>query len=137
MKKSICKPCVLIVDDRLNWREQLSELLGDEFDVKIYASAEVAEMEIDDIDFDCAVLDVRFETDRGFDGDVSGLRLLRIIRQKQPGARVILLTGYPQDVPQNLVDLYEPDAFLQKGVSNVTRELKEVLRKIICKDECT
>lgn len=127
------KPLVIVVENTPNWRDQLFEVLSDEFDLRIFAKAEEAESAIEHLDFECAVLDIRFEDESGFDGDVSGLKLLQIIKNKKPRTGIILLTGYPQDVPEDLIKLCEPDAFLKKGRINVITELRNALRETIDK----
>ncbi len=132
MAEPVSRPRILVVDDMPNWLGQIVEILGTDYEVKAFSKAEDAARAIDALDFDVAVLDVRFEAEGGFERDVMGLGLLRQIKEKTPEAGVVILTGYPQDVRKKVPEIYEPDAFIEKRTFNV-KSFRYMIQRIIKK----
>lgn len=109
------KKRILIVDDMPNWREALTVVLGEKYHIQSSASYEEAFLAVEKNIFDLAILDICLEAENRF--NVHGLELLRNIRQKHPALPIILLTGYPQNIPANVMDRYKPGCFLSKPIS--------------------
>lgn len=79
---------ILIVDDEINIREALAELLEDDgYRVSATASTEEALESLRENQFDVVISDLRLD-------DGSGLDLLRWIRGSCPATEVIILTAY-------------------------------------------
>lgn len=129
---------ILVVDDIPDVRATLSGLLSDEgYDVRSASSREEALQMLDAERFDVAVLDVRLdETD---EDNRDGLLLMREIKELDPVAAIIILTGYA-DV-QMVRDVLQPDVqggapafgFLEKSEMDhlpayVDRALKHKMR---------
>ena len=92
---------VLIVEDQENWRLALKVLLeGEGIRVTVTRDSITAKIALTKYAFAVAILDVRL-----IDEDIlniDGLELLQHIREHYPKTRVIVLTGYPENL--------EPDA---------------------------
>jgi CheY-like chemotaxis protein len=109
---------ILIVDDDLDLRETLVELLSmDGFQIVNVNSAEEAMIHIND-DLDVILLDVNLM-------GMSGLELVDILREKQPRllSRIILISG------MGSVSLPSDVLFLQKPFSK--RSLNEMIDRVI------
>ena len=95
---------ILIVDDDLDLRETLVELLSmDGFHIVNVNSAEEAMIHIDD-DLDVILLDVNLT-------GMSGLELVSIIREKQPNllSRIVLISGLGSvNLPSDILFLQKP-----------------------------
>lgn len=79
---------LLIVDDDHEFRERLARALKARgCRVATAADAPSARQMLAETAFDAAVLDLRLDT-------ASGLRLVPEIRQRQPEARIVVLTGF-------------------------------------------
>ncbi len=80
-------PSLLLVDDDEPFRQRLARALSDRgFSVTTYASVEetlAAQAEAPEY----AVIDLRM-------GGASGLELLKVLHDKDPGTRAVMLTGY-------------------------------------------
>ena len=109
---------ILVVDDDLDLRETLVELLSmDGFQIVNVNSAEEAMIHIND-DLDVILLDVNLM-------GMSGLELVDILREKQPGllSRIVLISG------MGSVSLPSDVLFLQKPFSK--RSLNEMIDRVI------
>ncbi len=97
---------ILVVDDLPDVRETLSGLLSDAgYAVHSVSSRADALRVIDTKRFDVAVLDVRLdETD---EDNQEGLLLMQEIREKDPAAAIIILTGYAN--VKMVRDVLQPD----------------------------
>jgi DNA-binding NtrC family response regulator len=85
---------LIIVEDYGDWRELLTGMLQREgHDVQTAATLEEARQLLDENkDVDVAILDIRLiETD---ESNEDGMMLLAEVRQLQPFARVIMITGH-------------------------------------------
>ncbi len=104
---------VLIVDDHLVVRRGLRSMLADAEDVEIVGEASSAGEAIKratSLCPDIILLDIRMP-------GMNGLRLLRCLKEKLPGLRVIILTNY--DDEQFLLEAFRAGAYgyLLKNVS--------------------
>lgn len=123
MTESRRETCILVVDDMPNWREQIVEILKEDYYVRAFHTFEEAAQAIQDLDFDIAVLDVRlYDPSR----DVMGFELLRRIREANLRTAVVILTGYSADVTEEAIETYQPDRFFRKETFNI-----EAFRKAI------
>lgn len=121
------KKRILIVDDMPNWRDALTVVLSENYDIVSSASFEEARLAVNESVFDLAVLDICLEAENKL--NVHGLELLRRIREKHPALPIIILTGYPQSIPSNVIDRYKPEGFLSKPISIET--LTEQVNKLL------
>jgi CheY-like chemotaxis protein len=103
---------ILIVDDQHETRRMLRsglETLGPEFSIVDVPSAEEAIFLISYQDFDLLVADVRLP-------GISGLELMRRIRNQNPELKVILVTGIVDPDLRKQVALAGADAFFIKPI---------------------
>jgi DNA-binding NtrC family response regulator len=103
---------ILIVDDQLNWREALTSLLRGQHTVQTAGSVEEAKQAIVEFAFDVAVLDVRLVDKDVF--NVEGLELLHMIKEGKSSTAIVILTGYPKSVREEILNEYGVDAFVFK-----------------------
>ncbi|NMC11603.1 MAG: response regulator transcription factor [Chloroflexi bacterium] len=114
---------LLIVDDHIVVRRGLRSMLADAEDIEIVgesSNADQALKQATELQPDVMLLDIRLP---GMDG----LRLLRILTDKLPNVKVIILTIYDEE--QFLVEAFRSGAFgyLLKNISRET--LLDALRK--------
>lgn len=89
------KKAVLVVDDQLNWRTLLSELLEEEYEVTsvgVYAEALDA-LRRQDPPFHVAIVDIRL--DDSDSANEEGMRLIAKLNEKGEYTNAIVVTGYP------------------------------------------
>lgn len=103
---------VLIVDDQENWRKALTRLLESNFEVTATADVKQALLALRESNFAVAILDIRLIDRYVF--DVGGLELLETIKTNMKQTRVIILTGYPESLPQAVWESISPDEILLK-----------------------
>ncbi len=77
---------LLIVDDELGIRESLRMLLKNDYDVLLATNAEEAFSKIKEHSPDVILLDITLP-------DLDGLKVLKRIKQNDPGTVVIMMTG--------------------------------------------
>ncbi len=77
---------LLIVDDELGIRESLRMLLKNDYDVLLATNADEAFSKIKEHSPDVILLDITLP-------DLDGLKVLRRIKQNDPGTVVIMMTG--------------------------------------------
>ena len=88
---SICRSCILVVDDDLSVLRILSKILRKAgLDVTAVDTGEQALKNLQSHTYDLAIIDVRLQ-------DMNGLDLLDKINKITPEMRKIILTGYPSD----------------------------------------
>ena len=88
---SICRSCILVVDDDLSVLRILSKILRKAgLDVTAVDTGELALKNLRSHTYDLAIIDVRLQ-------DMNGLDLLDKINKITPEMRKIILTGYPSD----------------------------------------
>jgi putative two-component system response regulator len=117
---------VLLVDDELRTIELIAAVLERHgFEVALAATPRAAIEELQRGSFDAVVTDVLFE------GAADGEVVLRAARELQPGAVVMLMTGYP--VLENAVSAIKNGAFdyLQKPIDPIVlgAHLQRALRE--------
>lgn len=79
---------VLIVDDEEAFANNIAKLISKRgYDIKTVYNGQSAIEALDEMDFDVIILDLKMP---GLDG----LATLKIIKGKQPGVEVIILTGH-------------------------------------------
>ena len=114
-------PRILVIDDEENFLSLVSKVLGKEgYDVKTAADATQALKQLEEEPFDLALVDIRMHP-------MDGFSLLEQIKSRQPDAKVIMLTAYPDDKTQTLALLKGAIAYLVKPVD--IDELKETVRE--------
>jgi len=125
---------ILIVDDTMDWRETLADVLSENHDVIMADTYSAAKSLIEIESFDIAILDVRLEDEDQF--NVDGLKLLRLIKEQKPQVGVIILTGYTQSFRQEIVLQHQADAIYYKvpiggkfNVDDFTKMVGNLLQK--------
>jgi DNA-binding NtrC family response regulator len=104
---------ILIVDDQVKWRNALQMILEQEgYTVMTASDFESACNLLDSWDFDLVTLDVRLVDDRAY--NVQGLGLLQRIKRFRPETKVIILTGYPENIHEGFLEEHKADALLLK-----------------------
>jgi DNA-binding NtrC family response regulator len=119
------KARVMVVDDEPIVLESWQELLGERYQVTTFLDPLAAAHHVgkSDVEIDVALLDVRMP---GLDG----LGLLKIVKEKQPGAEVIMVTAHGS-IPM-AVDALQAGAydFLQKPVEDLGEALGRIERAV-------
>jgi CheY-like chemotaxis protein len=98
---------VLCIDDQANSlriRKHLLEVEG--YSVIAAESGESGLRELDEHSVQAVVLDYRMP-------GMNGFQVAQAIRERHGGIPILLLSGYPQDLPQDLLGVV--DAFVLKG----------------------
>lgn len=113
------KKTVLIADDEPGMLHSLGLCLKDEFNVLKAASGIEAWQIIQRLPIDCLVTDIKMP-------GMGGLELLEKVRKGGYKMKVILSSGYMDDVEENSIDTLSIDHCLQKPYSPIT--LIELLR---------
>ncbi|MBN1922059.1 MAG: response regulator [Anaerolineae bacterium] len=133
MKKSPYR--ILIVDDLDDWRTTLGGLLRDDgFFVEVADSRENAISALETENFDLALIDMRLDETQ--EGDTTGLSLASEIRQRRPGIKIVIITGYdspdtagcaiqPNDRGEKIADEY----MLKQDAKAVPAIIKGVLSR--------
>ena len=79
---------LIIIDDDLPFRERLANSMKKKgFNVESFGDTKKSIQRINEKNFDYAIVDMRLE-------DGSGLELIKIIKNKNPKTKPLLLTGY-------------------------------------------
>ena len=79
---------LIIIDDDLPFRERLKSSMEKKgFKVESFSNAKQSIERINNKNFDFAIVDMRLE-------DGSGLEIVKLIKEKNPKTRSLLLTGY-------------------------------------------
>jgi len=124
---------ILVVDDLPDWRSTLSGLLADEgYRVEVAESSSDALGILERRNFHLAVLDMRL--DETEEGNMEGLELASDIKQRWPGTRVIIITGY--ETQETVRRAREPDFRGQRLAEDYlpktkTELLPEVVRRVL------
>jgi len=118
---------ILLVDDQENWHEQLGEIL-DDFQISHAYDLQKAEKIVARQSFDLAVLDVTLVDEEEF--NIEGLSLIQVIKRKNPTTAIIILTGYPQRVIEEPIEI-EADAFISKGKDFNIIEFRNLVEQLI------
>jgi two-component system nitrogen regulation response regulator NtrX len=101
------KPRLLVVDDIRDWQVTIGGVLMDNgYDVATAGSMEDAIVLLEKNNYELALLDMRLdETD---EGNQDGLKLAEMIRDRWPGVKIVIVTGY--GTPEVIQKTMEPDA---------------------------
>jgi DNA-binding NtrC family response regulator len=113
---------VLVVEDDLSYQELYEEILADEYELEIVASAGEARAALCQRHFDVAVVDMRLKQVRD---NVDGLAVLEFARALDLPTRLILKSGFPTqtaDIEARLSRL-RPFAVLDKSADNQAEQL--------------
>ncbi len=98
---------ILVVEDQKNWQRVFKDLLESDlgFKVSFADNSEDAKKMLEDQKgkFDLAVLDVRLKDEQVY--NVDGLVVLKRIKSDFPKIKTIVITGYPQNIPDNIRDI--------------------------------
>lgn len=124
---------ILVVDDWLDWRITLSNLLTARgYDVQVAASLEGALTALKSCSFDLAVVDIRL--DDPDESNTQGLELAGIIKRDWPAVKVVIVTGYSnvemvqQALEPRLAGLKAADAYIEK---NAAADLAETVERLL------
>ena len=103
MTTSVSK--LLVVDDIKDWQTTISGILQDNgYDVSVAGSLDDAILLLNADEYTLALLDLRLdETD---EDNVDGLNLAKIIRDRWPRVKIVIVTGY--GTPEILRKAIEP-----------------------------
>jgi CheY-like chemotaxis protein len=117
-QRQISKGQILIVDDLVNWRQVLTEILAEDGHTVYAATKPEQALEIVVKNpIDVAILDLRLE-DKDF-YNVQGVLLLKQMRTISPRTRVLMLTGFPSaGLLDKIPGVYDVDAFWLKNPSD-------------------
>lgn len=111
---------VLVVDDELSVRESMKMILNGRFDVLTADSGNSALELVKQKEFDVVVLDIRMP-------DLSGIEVLRHIKEAEPAPEVVLVTAYPSlETAKDAVKLGAYD-YIEKPFT--MEDFREVVRK--------
>lgn len=92
-QKSETRGAVLIVEDRVNWQDMLSQVLEEEqYQIQVASNAQEARALIRTNEFDLAIMDLRL--DDSDPNNFEGLELLSDFSKASSRTRAIVLTGY-------------------------------------------
>jgi signal transduction histidine kinase len=123
----------LIVEDDARWRSLIGSLLRErELMVDMAATLREAMHLVEINEYDLALLDVRLED---FDAeDATGLSIARLLRERNPEALIVMLTGYA--VVSTIRDAFRAgvDEFLDKS-SFSEEEINRVLDRLAVRRE--
>jgi DNA-binding NtrC family response regulator len=104
-------PRLLVVDDEESIRFSMSEYFGLQgFKVDTAHEVEEAEKLIETKNYAVIIQDLRLGTTRNSDG----LEIIRLVREKSPGTRVVVLTAYGSAEMEEEARRSGADAFLRK-----------------------
>lgn len=113
---------ILVVDDEKNLRVTLAQILGDEgYSVETCASGEAAIEECRQQAFDLVLMDVRMP-------GIDGVEAFRTIRQRRPGARVVLMSAFTDEETRVAALKDGATAFLRKpfNIPDVLELIEEI-----------
>jgi two-component system response regulator PilR (NtrC family) len=115
---------VLIVDDNPNMSSLLAEML-EVFDCESVRAGDGPEAieKIDTDDFDLVITDMRMPK-------MSGLELLKNIKEKRPEMPVVVISGYALDEEGNDILSGQADGFLSKPfkMSDIEQLINQVVK---------
>jgi ActR/RegA family two-component response regulator len=118
---------ILVVDDDDTWLRTIELILGGVYDLKLTTEPTEAVSLVKSSPFALAILDQRISA------DISGVDLLRQLREVRQDLRAIILTGFAE-----LEDAVESmkggaDDYISKGLSNLESELRSRVKKVLAK----
>ena len=118
-------PRILLIDDHVAVRKGLEQMLGSEFPFAVFGTAATAQKGIEEIEraaWDVAILDLSLR-------EVSGLDLIRRMKDKQPRLSVLIYTMYPEEQFGIRALKAGADGYVTKDVAatEVVRAVKRLL----------
>lgn len=113
------KPSVLLVDDEATVRNFVSRALQGNVNLTMAESAERAREKLDGGHYALAMIDVFLPGD-------DGLALMREVRRRCPGTRILILTGRPSEAVTRCVIQGQADDYLEKPFT--LEKLREAVR---------
>jgi ActR/RegA family two-component response regulator len=116
---------ILVVDDDEKWLETIDLILGDRYELFLTTDPSEAESKVSADHFSLAILDQRISS------DISGIALLRRLRQTLPDLRGIILTGFAE--VEDAVESMKVGAFdyISKGMQDLTSNLQMRVEKAL------
>lgn len=119
----------LVVDDQNSWGLLLQRLLKKEgFQTSYAADSQSAEKMLEQTAFDLAIIDVRLVDEEP--GNVEGLKLVQILKSRNPNTKIVVITGYPEDVREKLTGV-EFILKVPKGSTFNNKAFKELVKKLV------
>jgi DNA-binding response OmpR family regulator len=114
-------PRILVIDDEENFLGLLAKVLGKEgYDVRTTTDGAQGLQWFEDESFDLAVVDIRMHP-------LDGLSILERIKSRRSGAKVIMVTAFPDEKTRALANLKSATAYLVKPID--IDELKHTIRR--------
>ncbi len=118
-------PRILLIDDHVAVRKGLEQMLGSEFPFAVFGAASTAQRCVEEIEratWDVAILDLSLR-------EVSGLDLIRRMKEKQPRLAVLIYTMYPEEQFGIRALKAGADGYVTKDVASieVVRAVKRLL----------
>ena len=118
-------PRILLIDDHVAVRKGLEQMLGSEFPFAVFGSASTAQKCVEEIEratWDVGILDLSLR-------EVSGLDLIRRMKEKQPRLAVLIYTMYPEEQFGIRALKAGADGYVTKDVASteVVRAVKRLL----------
>jgi len=121
----------LVVDDQNSWGLLLQRLLKKEgFQTSYAAGSQTAEKILKQKAFDLAIIDVRLVDEEP--GNVEGLKLVQTLKSYYPNTKIVVITGYPEDVRGDLTGV----EFIHKvpeGSTFNNKAFKDLVKKLVNK----
>jgi len=117
------KKKILIVDDEAGIVQEIKEFLEEEgYEVHTADTAKVGNQKVEELQPDVILIDVKLP-------DASGTEVLRVCKEKSPGTKTIMVTGYVDQGVMDEAELIGRDTFLQKpfDLVRITEEIEKLL----------
>jgi len=119
----------LVVDDQNSWGLLLQRLLKKEgFQTFYAADSQSAEKMFKEKTFDLAVIDVRLVDEEP--GNVEGIKLVEVLKSLNPNTKIVVITGYPEDVRQKLTGV-EFIRKVPKGSTFNNKTFKDLVKRLV------
>ena len=117
------KKKILIVDDEAGIVQEIKEFLEEEgYEVHTADTAKAGSQKVEELQPDVILIDVKLP-------DASGTEVLRVSREKSPGTKTIMVTGYVDQAVMDEAESIGRDTFLQKpfDLVRITEEIEKLL----------
>lgn len=114
---------ILIVDDEAGIVQEIKEFLEEEgYDVYTADTAKAGSQKVEELRPDIVLIDVKLP-------DASGTEVLRVVKDKSPGTKTIMVTGYVDQAVMDEAESIGRDTFLQKpfDLVRITEEIEKLL----------
>ncbi|HXD31141.1 MAG TPA: RNA-binding domain-containing protein [Pyrinomonadaceae bacterium] len=119
------KKRILVVDDEPNWLTTIKNVLGTEYDLTLITDPDVALERVGRDNFSLVILDMRFPLGK------QGPEIFRLMKERSPNLRAIILTGFPdlneavRSIKQGALDYIQKKDYLEKGSEDLLTDLRE------------